>query len=526
LDESSVAGQFVMPEVATPGLLAEAWAGGVEVAGARTLVVTLWDTFEWGIWHGGHVLLSVGASFRLCRREGGWIGAEVSGEEISGPKPRMARDFSNPAMREALGPMLGLRGLAAVGSARLRSRHAEFRNAAGKIVCRVEWVDVFRHGREADPVASFAGVRPLRGYEHDAEAVAEVIRANGGSSTGQGPLDAILRVAGHIPRVYTLRPVAGLEAGMSARSAVCRIARGIFPIIVENERRIPDDLDTEFLHDYRICLRKLRSLLSLMKGVFPDEATEGLRGVLGALARETNRLRDLDVCLLAREEYTELLPPVLREGVGGMFGDYEMERAAQFKKVASRLRSSAHRQRMESVGAFFENEADHGPSEGADVPVGPLAFRRIYRRYRKIRGIADTLGVETPDEAVHALRIECKKLRYLMEFFSELVPGNEADAMEKALRRLQNRLGQFNDYSVQQRSLIAYWKNRKGRAAEAPGLPLAVGGLISVLYQRQQEQRGEIQEGLDGFCSGATAAAFKRVFKLPVQSGPAEGSGS
>lgn len=522
--ESSMGGHFVMSEGATPERLWASWASGVGVQGARTMVLTVWDTFEWGVWHGGCVLLSVHAAYRLCRRDGGWIGAEVAGEEISGRKPRLAGDFSNPAMREPLVPMLGLRGLAAVGSARMRSRLAEFRNAAGKIVCRVEWVDVLGAGREA--VATFAGVRPLRGYEREAEAVAGVIRANGGSSTGQGPLDAILRVAGQVPRVYSLRPVVGLEAGMRARAAVCRIARGIFPIIVENERRIPDDLDTEFLHDYRICLRKLRSLLSLMKGVFPDEAAEGLRGVLGALARETNRLRDLDVCLLAHEAYVEMLPPALREAVGEMFGDFEKERAAQFRKVVSRLRSSAHRQAMESVGAFFEEGTDHGASEGADVPVGPMAFRRIYRRYRKIRGIADTLGIETPDEAVHELRIECKKLRYLMEFFSELVPGAEADAMEKALRRLQNRLGEFNDFSVQQRSLLEYWKNRTGRADRAPALPLAVGGLISILFQRQQQQRGKIQEGLDGFCAGATAAAFKQVFKLPVPGGPAEESGS
>ena len=82
--------------------------------------------------------------------------------------------------------------------------------------------------------------------------------------------------------------------------------------------------------------------------------------------------------------------------------------------------------------------------------------------------------------------------------------------MVKMLRRLQGRLGEFNDASVQQKALLNYWEQNKSGADVALGL----GGLVSILYHRQQQTRGLIEQALEMFCEGSTAAAFKRAFKL------------
>jgi CHAD domain-containing protein len=97
-----------------------------------------------------------------------------------------------------------------------------------------------------------------------------------------------------------------------------------------------------------------------------------------------------------------------------------------------------------------------------------------------------------------------------MEFFNEIIPREEGAEMLKVLRRLQNRLGEFNDASVQQSSLMEYWQHRKKTGAE---VALGVGGLVSVLYQRQQQSRGCIEQELESFCQGVTAAKFKQVFR-------------
>ena len=75
--------------------------------------------------------------------------------------------------------------------------------------------------------------------------------------------------------------------------------------------------------------------------------------------------------------------------------------------------------------------------------------------------------------------------------------------------RLQGRLGEFNDASVQQHSLLSYWEQKKPGSDVAMGL----GGLVAVLYQRQQQTRELIDQALKEFCSDVTASAFKRLFK-------------
>ncbi len=65
-----------------------------------------------------------------------------------------------------------------------------------------------------------------------------------------------------------------------------------------NEAGLRADLDSEFLHDWRVAVRRTRCLLGQLKQVFPAGETRRLRSELGWLARLTGPLRDLDVFLL------------------------------------------------------------------------------------------------------------------------------------------------------------------------------------------------------------------------------------
>ena len=501
--------RLVLPGELGPECLRPEWGGKIRLQEYRHL--TFWDTFEWGLWFGGHVLYSCGEIYYLCAREDGWPGPVLCEEAAKGRR-RFWGDFESAEMRAKLEGMLGLRGLAPVVDGTFTLRRDELRNELGKIVCRIEWSSVSAGKRESHELTHSCRVTPLLGYEAEAARVVERLVSRGAVTAGKGPLEVLLRHANSMPQEYTLRPEFGLEMATPAREAVGRIVRAILNIAIDNVPGILNDLDTEFLHDYRICLRKIRSVLSLVKDVYPADGTQRMRKILGDLARQTNRLRDLDVYLLARDEYLALLPPGLRPALEGMFADFAAEREVELRRVTSEMRSSSNRRLIREMEDYFSGTATHEPAPAAGRPVGPMVFRRIYKRYQKIRGIAAGIGLETPDEAVHRLRIECKKLRYLLEFFTELIPMEEGAEMQKSLRRLQNRLGEFNDASVQQQSLLTYWKRKKTGAEVA----LGVGGLVSVLYQRQQQTRVLIVQALEGFCGGSTAVSFKRTFKLPA----------
>jgi hypothetical protein len=95
------------------------------------------DTFEWGLWFGGHALYRCGDVYRLCTHKNGWLGEDVCEEEAAGRR-RFWGDFKAAPMRAALEGMLGLRGLATVVEGTFRLRLEELRNEVGKIVCRLE----------------------------------------------------------------------------------------------------------------------------------------------------------------------------------------------------------------------------------------------------------------------------------------------------------------------------------------------------------------------------------------------------
>jgi len=500
--------RLVLPGNLTVESLQEEWSVELHKQESRTLA--FWDTFEWGLWFGGYVLYSYGNVYHLCSREDGWLGAVVCKEESAGSH-RFWGDFETVSMRTTLERMLGLRSLALIVDGTFHDHQGVLRNDVGKIVCRLELSSVSAGKQGDDELLRTCQVLSLRGYEAEAVRVVEYLTLRGATTSGDGPVDVLLRHANREPQKYTLRPSFGLTKETPAREAIGRIVRTILEIAVRNIPGILSDLDTEFLHDYRICLRKIRSVLSLVKDVYPAEGTRQMRKIPGDLARQTNRLRDLDVYLLAQDEYLGLLPPELRPALEGMFEDFSAERDLEVQNTALKIRAHSSRKLLRKMAVYFSEETAHKPSPSADTPVGPLVFRCIYKRYRKIRVIAAGIGAETPDEVVHQLRIECKKLRYLMEFFSELIPEEEGALMQKMLKRLQRRLGDFNDASVQQKSLLNYLEHKKSGLDAA----MAVGGLVSILYLRQQQTRDLIKQSLGEFCGGSTAAAFKSTFKLP-----------
>jgi len=401
-----------------------------------------------------------------------------------------------------------LRGLAAIATGCFSTQMCELRNEVGKIVCRVEWNTV-AEAPEGAEILAWCRVLPLRGYGHEAAQVAEQLVGSGAQHAGAGPLTLLLQCAHREPSVYTLKPVFNLTFETPAREAVGKIICTILSIADSNIHGIVADLDTEFLHDYRICLRKARSLLSLVKDVYPPGETCRIRKQLGDIARETNRLRDLDVYLLARNELLEGMPGTLHQGLQQIYAEFTSERAIEQRRISAQLRGRTFIRGFQGLREIFSPQKAHGSSSAALLPIGPLVFSGIYRRYRKIRKIGRGISRDTADETLHQLRIECKKLRYLMEFFNELLPLEEGQLLQKQLRRLQGRLGDYNDSSVQQRFLLDWWHKRRSGIDDA----LAMGGLLTLLHQRQHQARLQIDGVLQEFIGDDIAITFKRVFK-------------
>jgi CHAD domain-containing protein len=313
--------------------------------------------------------------------------------------------------------------------------------------------------------------------------------------------------------IYTAKPIVQIHPGAPARESAVMIVNAFMQTARRNENGVAADYDTEFLHDYRVSLRKVRSVLSLFKGVFEVSATARLKEDFASLMQKTNTLRDLDVYLLNKEQYFSLVPAETHEGLHILFLHLAGERKKEHKSVSKFIRSKVY---LEAIGRLEKLFAD-----GLALAAGPkgqeesliFASGLILKRYAKVCKIARSIDEKTSDEVVHQLRINCKKLRYLMEFFAPLFPKDDLKALVKALKSLQDNLGNFNDYSVQQiflrqilREKMSGFRGSELKVAES------VGALTAMLNRLQKNERGQVMENFILFDSPETRAIFTKLF--------------
>ena len=259
---------------------------------------SFYDTFEWTLWFNNMMLYHDGSSIVCSTMHQGWTGTTLAMEPSArGPDPFPSAWPAGP-LRKQLENLVGLRALMPIAEINSSTRTVELLNEDHKVVCRFDVLSLFGAASQRMPYLRLCHIHPLRGYGQEAAAAVTRLLALGCTEIKVGPLEQALINSGRAPVPYTLRPVFDLRPEEPCREAVRDIVRRTLLLARQQEQGIVADIDTEFLHDYRICLRKIRSIFSLMKGVYPEAETARLKNQWGNMARVTNQLRDLDVYLL------------------------------------------------------------------------------------------------------------------------------------------------------------------------------------------------------------------------------------
>ncbi len=432
---------------------------------------------------------------------------QAGGESLSQPSgpghfPGELPEGPVRAVTEALFP---LRCFLTLVEGRMCRRSLRVVDDEGKTQLRLEEIGL----ETAAGRLSLVTLRPLRGYDRAPALIASALAA-----AGAGPLSGAAVLTTLAPDLvpYVAKPDIAIAGGDSAFDVAVRTISAYLAVARANEPGVIEDLDSEFLHDYRVALRKIRSALSLFKEVFGQVQTEEMKVAFSALMAPTGRLRDLDVYLMEREAYMSRVPEALRPGLDVMFDAFAKERRSAHAALAKHLKSRAYQGRISALVTGFDHPEGFVRGEAGTEAASGLARRLIWKRYRKICKIAAGIGADTPDDEVHELRIACKKFRYLIEFFAPLFPAKSVRKLIKAMKALQDNLGNFNDYSVQQAALGSLVAS--GRLPTGPrGLEAAqsIGALIAVLHQEQIRERARVMETFAAFDSASTRALVARL---------------
>jgi len=318
-------------------------------------------------------------------------------------------------------------------------------------------------------------------------------------------LDELLLTVGLEPRGYSSRFRVDMVPTLSAIEAFAVIGRTLLRTIRQNESGLRADIDTEFLHDFRVAIRRQRSAFDHFRGVVDASALAPFADRLADLGRRTGPLRDLDVYLLDRERYRSLIPEELRDGLEPRFERLAAERSRELACLRRTLGSTEYDDLMHGWAGFL---ADPPPGRLASTSILDLARKRLRKRHARVLRDGRAIGPDTPDEALHRLRIQCKKLRYLLEFTASVFGKGEVDDLISHLKGLQDNLGEFNDLSVQRSDLRGALASPSGRGQARAKEAAALGGLLTALHARHHEVRDEFAAAFADFADPAVTRHF------------------
>jgi len=208
--------------------------------------------------------------------------------------------------------------------------------------------------------------------------------------------------------------------------------------------------DIEELHDMRVATRRMRAAVRVFGDFFQPEViapfTKGIRRVTRALGP----VRDLDVFEEKAGHYLKTLPAEARDSLDPLLESWQTQRQAARENMLALLNSGKYHRLVRELADFLQTEGAGAPfiplAQPAPHRVRHVAPRLIYTHYETVRAYEPILQGASI-ETLHALRIDCKYLRYTLEFLSEVL-GPESGWVVKEIKRLQDHLGDLVDAHV------------------------------------------------------------------------------
>jgi CHAD domain-containing protein len=229
----------------------------------------------------------------------------------------------------------------------------------------------------------------------------------------------------------------------TATRSVARVgrffARKLRALDDELKQTIPRVLhasDVEAIHDMRVAIRRIRTLLKLSRAVYGRFHADAMRRAFTDVQRATGDLRDEEVLEETLADLTCMHVPFIAWRARRKIRERRLRRAVSQHIRAGELQRA--RTMMHGILLF---------------PIKPPRDKNLAkfaRRAIEVTRASIERQRDAPVEdvtALHDLRIAYKELRYTAELFSEALPRDIA-AMGEPAALFQKRLGEIHDVDM------------------------------------------------------------------------------
>jgi CHAD domain-containing protein len=250
------------------------------------------------------------------------------------------------------------------------------------------------------------------------------------------------------------RPAPDDEARTAA--FIARKARTLDASLAKAIRRVKTNADEEALHDMRVAIRRLRTLLRLARPVYGRFRADVVRDALTQVQGKTGELRD-EEALAATLEGLPVDDPA--------FIEWRARRRLREKRLRASVNTQLRGGDLARARKLLHALLLLPVKPSRDAALGRFARRTVNRCRKRVETLRD---VPTSDvEQMHDLRILYKELRYSAEIFAEVLPLDLA-ALAAPAARFQKRLGDIHDIDMAIDAL-----------SRARGLPTETSGRVA-----------------------------------------------
>lgn len=207
----------------------------------------------------------------------------------------------------------------------------------------------------------------------------------------------------------------------------------------------------EGVHQMRVAMRRLRSLLRVFRPACDGTALRGFDARLKELAGLLGPARDWDVWIDGLgAQVAAALPEEPR--IAALLRAAREKRAAAYAALRPALQGPALRHLAWEAVALAETrpwraEADEDATARRAAPLEAFAAGVLAKRWRRIVEAGEHIA-DLPDAEFHALRIEAKRMRYAAELFAPLWGRRKAKRFLARLAEVQEAFGLANDAVV------------------------------------------------------------------------------
>lgn len=477
-------------------------------ASKQQTTLTYYDSFDWRL-YGANIL----AEFNTEEKPGDFTlknlktGQTFASQKLDGV-PKFHWEFEKGPLRNKLESTLEMRALLPITTVKSVRHHFNILNKDEKTVLRlvIEEFDLFNNR---------ISLVPIKGYDKAlAKTVHLLEKKIGLKKIKQTILTEALKQQNKKPKSYSSKLYIQLDPEMRADIASKFIYSHLLNTIRVNEAGTIKDIDSEFLHDFRVAVRRSRSGLSQIKGVLPPEEVAKYGKYFAWLGQITGPTRDLDVYLLNFNNYKSSLPVGIRGNIEPLREFLTVKQKAAQKNLAKKLKSEKYLGLLSEWERYLKKATPKSPAEpNAMLSIKELADKRIWKVYKNVLKQGNAITDESPAESLHDLRKTCKKLRYLMEFFQSLYPEEQISRLIKTLKSFQDVLGDFQDYEIQEITLKQFSEEMMKQNVSASTF-LAMGVLVQDLDRRRIGARNQFAEKFRIFKQAENQDAFKSLFAV------------